>query len=96
MGGRLTVTSAATSDAGSRAGVLAVHPEPRIHLDRLGGTKAAPFGAQYSHSVEFFTTWSPPRAHLRFWPEPPATGRHSATFSLIGFTLAYGARAGCR
>ena len=32
---------------------------------------------------------------LRFWPEWPATGTHSATFSLIGFTKAYGELSGC-
>jgi hypothetical protein len=33
---------------------------------------------------------------LRFWPTWPATGTHSATFSLIGFTRAYEQLAGCR
>jgi hypothetical protein len=33
---------------------------------------------------------------LRFWPTWPATGTHSVTFSLIGFTRAYAQLGDCK
>jgi hypothetical protein len=92
----VTVTSASNLDASARDIGLAVDQEPLIPLDRLTGTKTAAFETQYGRLVELFKAGSRLRVQLRFWPEWPATGTHSATFSLIGFTKAYGELAGCR
>jgi hypothetical protein len=92
----VAVTSASNLDASARDIGLAVDQEPLIALDRLTGTKTAHFETQYGRLVELFKAGSRLRVQLRFWPEWPATGTHSATFSLIGFTKAYGELAGCR
>ena len=93
----VVVTSASNLD-GSMSGIgLAVDQEPLVPLDRLVGTKTALFaGAKHGRLVELFKAGNRLRVQLRFWPEWPATGTHSATFSLIGFTKAYGELAGCR
>ena len=65
-------------------------------MDRLVGTKTALFDTKHGRLVELFKAGARLRVQLRFWPEWPATGTHSATFSLIGFTKAYGELAGCR
>jgi len=92
----VAVTSVSTLDASSADIGLAVDQGPLIPLDRLAGTKTAIFETQYGRLVERFKAGQRLRAQLRFWPEWPATGTHSATFSLIGFTKAYGELAGCR
>jgi hypothetical protein len=94
-GRSVTVTSASDLDAGSRDIGLAVDREPLVLLDRLTGTKTANFDSHYGHLVELFKEGNHLRVQLRFWPEWPATGTHSATFSLSGFTKAYGELAGC-
>lgn len=92
----VTVTSASNLD-GSFADVgMIVDQEPLVPMDRLAGIKTAQFDAKYGRLVELFKAGVRLRVQLRFWPEWPATGTHSATFSLIGFTKAYGELAGCR
>lgn len=90
------VTTGSTLDPSFSDAGLVVDQEPLIPVDRLTGMKTALFEAQYGHLVELFKAGSRLRVQLRFWPEWPATGTHSATFSLIGFTKAYGELAGCR
>jgi hypothetical protein len=75
---------------------LVVDQEPFVPMDRLAGVKAALFEAQYARLVERFKAGSTVRVQLRFWPEWPATGTHAVTFSLTGFTKAYGELASCR
>jgi hypothetical protein len=54
------------------------------------------FTSRYEAVVEQFKRGEAVRVQLRFWPEWPKTGTHSATFSLIGFTRAYGRLSECR
>jgi hypothetical protein len=90
------VTSGSNLDASFSDIGLVVDQEPLVPMDRLGGTKTALFDTKYGRLVELFKAGARLRVQLRFWPEWPATGTHSATFSLIGFTKAYGELAGCR
>ena len=92
----VTVTSASNLDGSfSDIGVI-VDQEPLVPMDRLAGMKTAQFDTKYGHLVQLFKGGARLRVQLRFWPEWPATGTHAATFSLIGFTKAYGELAGCR
>lgn len=94
--GSVTVTSGSNLD-GSLADIgLVIDQEPLVLMDRLVGTKTALFAAKHGRLVELFKAGNRLRVQLRFWPEWPTTGTHSATFSLIGFTKAYGELGGCR
>ena len=92
----VTVTSASNLDGSFSDVGMIVDQEPLVPMDRLAGIKTAQFDAKYGRLVELFKAGVRLRVQLRFWPEWPATGTHSATFSLIGFTKAYGELAGCR
>jgi len=92
----VTVTSGANLDGSLSDIGLIVDGEPLVPMDRLAGTKTARFDAKYEHLIQLFKDGVWLRVQLRFWPEWPATGTHAATFSLIGFTKAYGELAGCR
>jgi hypothetical protein len=92
----VTVTSASNLDATFADIGLIVDQEPFIPVDRLAGTKTAQFDAKYGRLIELFKAGARLRVQLRFWPEWPTTGMHSAIFSLIGFTKAYGELAACR
>ena len=65
-------------------------------MDQLKGEKTALFDSKYDRVVAEFKAGLEVRVQLRFWPTWPATGTHSATFSLIGFTHAYEQLAGCQ
>jgi hypothetical protein len=95
-GRSVAVTSASNLDPGSADIGLVVDQEPLVPMDRLAGVKTAVFESRYARLIELFKAGLRARAQLRFWPEWPATGSHSATFSLLGFTKAYGELAGCR
>ena len=92
----VAVTSASVLDGGFKDIGLVVDQEEFIPLDRLGGEKTALFDSTYDRVVEQFKAGLEVRVQLRFWPTWPATGTHSTTFSLIGFTKAYGQLSGCR
>jgi hypothetical protein len=92
----VVVTSGSNLDPGNSDIGLFVDQEPPVLMDRLLGTKAAIFDAKYARLIDLFKAGARLRVQLRFWPEWPATGTHAATFSLIGFTKAYGELAGCR
>ena len=94
--GSVAVTSASSLDGSLLDIGLAVDREPLVPMDRLVGMKTALFATQHGRLVELFKAGNRLRVQLRFWPEWPATGTHSATFSLIGFTKAYGELSGCR
>jgi hypothetical protein len=95
-GRSVAVTSASNLDPGSGDIGLVVDQEALVPMDRLAGPKTALFDSKHARLVELFKAGLRLRVQLRFWPEWPATGTHSATFSLIGFTKAYGELAGCR
>lgn len=95
-GRSVAVTSASNLDPGFSDIGLAVDQEPLVPMDRLAGMKTALFETKYGRLIELFKAGARLRVQLRFWPEWPATGTRSATFSLIGFTKAYGDLAGCR
>jgi hypothetical protein len=92
----VTVTSASNLDGSFSDIGLVIDQEPLVPMDRLAGMKTAQFDSKYGRLVELFKAGVRLRVQLRFWPEWPATGTHSATFSLIGFTKAYGEFAACR
>ena len=92
----VVVTSGSILDPGLSDIGLGVDQEPLVPMDGLVGTKTALFDTKHGRLVELFKAGARLRVQLRFWPEWPATGTHSATFSLIGFTKAYGELAGCR
>jgi hypothetical protein len=92
----IAVTSGANLDASFLDIGLVVDQDPLIPTDGLVGKKTASFDTKYGRLVERFKAGSRLRVQLRFWPEWPATGTHSATFSLIGFTKAYGTMTDCR
>ena len=92
----VAVTSGSSLDPGFSDIGLVVDQEPLVPMDRLTGMKTATFETKYGRLVELFKKGARLRVQLRFWPEWPATGPHSVTFGLIGFTKAYGALAGCR
>jgi hypothetical protein len=92
----VAVTAASNLDPAFSDIGLVVDQEPFVPMDRLGGVRTALFDAKHARLVELFKAGARVRVQLRFWPEWPTTGPHSATFSLIGFTKAYGELVGCR
>jgi hypothetical protein len=96
MSRSVAVTSQAPLDSGFSDIGLVVDQGEFIPMDRLDGPKTALFESRYDRVIEQFKAGREVRVQLRFWPTWPATGAHSAKFSLIGFTRAYGQLAGCR
>ena len=92
----VTVTSVSVLDGGFKDIGLVVDQEELIAMDRLEGDKTAVFDSHYDRVVEQFKAGLQARVQLRFWPTWPATGAHSTTVSLIGFTKAYDQLSGCR
>ncbi len=92
----IAVTSPSNFDPGAGDIGLAIDGGALVPMDRLEGRRTAVFESTYERLVAQFKAGARVEAQLRFWPEWPATGTHAATFSLIGFTKAYGALAGCR
>jgi len=75
---------------------LKVANEPFVPVDEIRDRKQAVFEKQYANIVKQFKDGREVRVQLRFWPTWPATGTHSVSFSLMGFTKAYGEAARCR
>jgi hypothetical protein len=92
----VTVTSVSVLDGGFKDIGLVVDQDELIVMDRLEGDRTAVFDSHYDRVVERFKAGLQARVQLRFWPTWPATGVHSTTFSLIGFTKAYDQLSGCR
>lgn len=67
-----------------------------IRMDRVDGKKRAVFESRYGELVKGFKAGREVDARLRFWPEFPVTGVHSARFSLMGFSKAYDEAKGCK
>ena len=92
----VTVVSPSVLDPGFKDIGIAVDQEPLVLVDRLGDQRTAVFESEYANLVEQFKRGLKARVQLRFWPTWPATGTHSATFSLIGFTRAYAGLDACK
>lgn len=92
----VTVTSVSPLDGSFKDIGVVVDQEELMAMDRLEGDKTAVFDSHYDRVVERFKAGLQARVQLRFWPTWPATGVHSTTFSLIGFTKAYDQLSGCR
>ena len=95
-GRTVVVKSDSVLDGGFADIGLAVANHPFIPIDRIQDRKQAVFEKQYEKIVQLFKEGREVRVQLRFWPTWPATGTHSTTFSLMGFTKAYGEAAHCR
>lgn len=68
---------------------MQVDEEKFLPMDRVLERQSAMFTSDYDEIVAQFKKGKSVRVQLRFWPTWPATGTHSVTFSLIGFTKAY-------
>lgn len=68
---------------------IQVDEEDFLPMDRVLERQSAMFTSGYDELVAQFKKGKIARVQLRFWPTWPATGTHSASFSLIGFTKAY-------
>jgi hypothetical protein len=92
----VTVTSPSAFDAGFGDIAIAVDEDAKVPMDRLADARTAVFESRYAALVEQFKRGLQARVMLRFWPTWPATGLHSASFSLIGFTRAYAQLHDCK
>jgi len=92
----ILVSSASAFDAGFNDIGIQVDQEELIPMDRLADPRTAVFESRYGTLVEQFKRGLHARIQLRFWPTWPATGTHSATLSLIGFTRAYARLPECK
>lgn len=95
-GRSVVVKSDSVLDGGFADIGLAVANHPFIPVDGIRDRKQAVFEKQYEKIVQLFKEGREVRVQLRFWPTWPATGTHSVSFSLMGFTKAYGEAARCR
>lgn len=95
-GRTVVVKSDSVLDGGSADIGLAVANHPFVPVDKIRDRKQAVFEKQYEKIVQLFKEGREVRVQLRFWPTWPATGTHSVSFSLMGFTKAYGDAAQCR
>lgn len=96
IGGSVVVRSDSVLDPGFADIGMAVDKHPFVRVDRIRDRKRAVFENQYAKIVQLFKGGREVRVQLRFWPTWPATGTHSVSFSLIGFTKAYGEAAKCQ
>lgn len=94
-GSTIVIRSDSVLDPGFADIGLAVARHPFIPADRVRDRKQAVFEKQYAEIVQLFKDGRDVRVQLRFWPTWPATGTHSVTFSLMGFTKAYGEAVKC-
>jgi len=92
----VTVRSDSVLDPGFADIGMAVDRHAFVRVDRIQDRKRAVFEKQYAKIVQLFKDGREARVQLRFWPTWPATGTHSVSFSLIGFTRAHGEAAKCQ
>ena len=95
-GKMVSVSSPSVFDAGSKDIRIVVDEQEIVPMDRLADPRTAVFESRYAALVEQFKRGLRARVQLRFWPTWPATGTHSATFSLIGFTRAHAQLGECK
>jgi hypothetical protein len=92
----VSVLSPSVFDAGFNDIRIVVDEHEIVPMDRLADPRTAVFESRYGALVEQFKRGLRARVDLRFWPTWPATGTHSATFSLIGFTRAHARLGDCK
>ena len=95
-GKMVSVSSPSVFDAGSKDIRIVVDEQEIVPMDRLADPRTAVFESRYAALVEQFKRGLRASVQLRFWPTWPATGTHSATFSLIGFTRAHAQLGECK
>jgi hypothetical protein len=95
-GKTVSIVSPSVFDGGSNDIGIAVDADPFVPMDRLADPRTVVFEKPYAELVEQFKRGLTARVQLRFWPTWPATGTHSATFGLIGFTRAHAGLADCK
>ena len=78
------ILDASFSDIGMQIDKHAFLPMDDVYLD-----KVARFASHYDAIINQFRKGYTLRVQLRFWPTWPATGTHSVSFNLIGFSKAY-------
>ena len=78
------ILDASFSDIGMQIDKHAFLPMDDVYLD-----KVARFASHYDAIINQFRKGYTVRVQLRFWPTWPATGSHSVSFNLIGFSKAY-------
>jgi hypothetical protein len=88
-GTTVAVSSPSVFDPSFKDIGIAVDEDALVPMDRLGDTRTAVFESQYGTLVEQFKRGLRAKVQLRFWPTWPATGTHSVSISLIGFTRAH-------
>jgi hypothetical protein len=94
-GSAVVINSDSVLDPGFADIGLAVAKHPFIPADEVRARKQAVFEKQYAKIVQLFKDGREVRVQMRFWPTWPATGTHSVSFSLMGFTKAYDEAAKC-
>ena len=93
---KVVVESPSDLDTGFSDMGLQLRDLELIRLDRVDGKKRAVFDSSYAAIVKGFKEGREVEVRLRFWPEFPVTGVHSARFSLMGFTKAYDEAMACK
>ena len=95
-GKTVSVSSPSVFDTGFNDIRIVVDEQEMFPIDRLADPRTAVFESRYAALVEQFKRGLRASVRLRFWPTWPATGTHSATFSLIGFTRAHAQLGECK
>jgi len=95
-GKTVSVSSPSVFDPGSKDIGISVDDGALVPMDRLADPRTAVFESPYGTLIEQFKRGLRARVQLRFWPTWPATGTHSATVSLIGFTRALAELDACK
>ncbi len=93
---RLRVETDSNIDASFGDLALRVDDGEEIPADEVEGDQDVIFADGLEAILPQFIRGAEVTVLLRFWPTYPATGRHQATFTLIGFTKAYESYQACR
>ena len=92
----MSVSSPSVFDTGFNDIRIVVDEQEMFPMDRPADPRTAVFESRYAALVEQFKRGLRASVQLRFWPTWPATGTHSAAFSLIGFTRAHSQLGECK
>lgn len=95
-GASVAVKSASVLDPGFSDIGMQVDKKAFVVVDKITQDKTALFDSNYGVIIEQFKPGLEVTVQLRFWPTWPATGTHSARFSLIGFTKAFTEMSKCK
>jgi hypothetical protein len=83
------VKTAATLDASFSDIGMQIDKHAFLPMDDVYLNKIARFASHYDAIINQFRKGYTVSVQLRFWPTWPATGSHSVSFNLIGFSKAY-------